>query len=157
MNKTVYLRDEEVPLWERARELSGDKLSPVIVAALKRFVAEREAEAKGYQRIEVSFNDSDDHDLPKIKAFYGRWIFDREKPLKEWHRGTGKYDLYSVAEAAKGSIVVYKENHGAGGNVTGMEFLVYPSFEKAAADGSVNSAIRKAIEKRGVPVEELDI
>jgi hypothetical protein len=165
MNKTVYLREEEVPLWERARELSGDKLSPVIVAALKRFVAEIEAEAKGYQRIEVSFSDSLVHGLPRIKAFYGRWIFDREKPLRTVWEEVGGYEVadedgdeyitYSVAETAKGNVVVYKENHDREG--TSATFLVYPSFERAAADHQVSYAIREAIKKRGIPVEELDI
>ena len=68
MNKTIYLKDGEGPLWERARELAGDKLSPVIVSALKQFVVVKEAESKGFQRIEVSFNDSDDYDVPKRKG-----------------------------------------------------------------------------------------
>jgi|HubBroStandDraft_1064217.scaffolds.fasta_scaffold61762_4 hypothetical protein len=155
MNKTVYLRDDEVPLWEKARELSGDKLSPVIVAALKRFVAEREAEAKGYERIEVSFNDSQDHWMPKIKAFYGRWIIDREKPLKLHDEDGHEFDLFSVAETAKGNVVVYTENHDREG--MSAKFFVYPSFTEAAAVSRLNYAIREAIEKRGVPVEELDI
>jgi len=80
MNKTIYLRDEEGPVWERARELAGDKLSPVIVTALKHFVAAKEAESKDFERIQLDFDDSDDHNLPKRKAFYGRWVFPPSKP-----------------------------------------------------------------------------
>jgi hypothetical protein len=36
-------------------------------------------------------------------------------------------------------------------------FLIFSSFEEAARDDHVNFAIRQAIRKRGVPVEELDI
>jgi hypothetical protein len=156
VNKTVYLRDEEVPIWEKARELSGDKLSPVIVASLRRFVAERKAEAKGFQRIEVRFNDCMDNRLPKVKAFYGKWIFDLERPLTlVVNEDSRESDKYSIAETAKGSVVVYKEQHDPEGFLS--KFLVYRSFTEAARDSEVNYAIREALEKRGVPVEELDI
>ena len=84
MNKTIYIRDEDVQTWDRARELAGDKLAPVIVDGLKRFIKEKEAEAiveKGFERIEVEFSDATAHHIPRKKAFYGRWVFPYSKPL----------------------------------------------------------------------------
>ena len=153
MNKTVYLRDEEVPIWEKARELSGDKLSPVIVAALKRFVTEKEAAAKGYERIKISFRDSTDHFIPKTKAFFGKWIIGPEEPLRDDDWST---DLVcAVAETAKGNVVVYRRVEALNG--LQEEFRVYRSFEEAAKNPDVGYAARAALEKRGTPVEELDI
>jgi hypothetical protein len=156
MNKTVYLRDEEVPIWEKARELAGDKLSPIIVTALRRFIAENEASAKGYNRIELAFDDSDDNNLPKKIGFYGRWIFDLENPLKSRSENDSEYRHYSVGETAKGNVFIYTHKEDWESSWA-YEFKVYPSFEKAGSDNTVNWAVRRAMEKRGVPVEELDI
>src|SRR5665213_110800 len=52
VNKTIYVRDEDVPTWEKAKGLAGDKLSPIIASALKRYVAEEEWKQKGFERIE---------------------------------------------------------------------------------------------------------
>jgi hypothetical protein len=157
MNKTVYLRDDEVSVWEKARELADDKLSPIIVAALKRFIAEKEASAKGFERIVVKFNDSLDHQLPKIKAFYGRWILDEQNPARipDLHNDE-RGEAFAVAETAKGNVAVYMWREDSKDRWA-YRFVVYPSFEKAAADPEVNYAIRKAVEERGIAVEELDI
>lgn len=156
MNKTVYLRDDEVTVWEKARELAADKLSPIIVAALRRFIAEKEAFGKGFERIEVKFDDSEDHNLPKVKAFYGRWIFDKRDPLKLEFKNGPALGVFAVAETAKGNVVVFTYNEDKG-KTWGHKFCIYQGFEAAAKDIYVNLAIRQAMEKRGVPVEELDI
>ena len=154
MNKTIYIRDEDVGIWDRARELSGDKLSPVIVAALKRFVAEREAQPRGYERIVVEFNDSLDNYLPKAKAFLGRWIISREDPLIE--QDGSERTAYAVAETAKGAVVVFRLDEDAYGGEF-AKLLTYPSMESAARDSRANYGVREAVKRRGVPVEELDI
>jgi len=45
--KTIYVKAEDLPVFERAEELGGDSLSAVIAEALKRFVERKEAEAAG--------------------------------------------------------------------------------------------------------------
>lgn len=45
MNRTIYLHADEDRVWMRARELSGGHISGVIVEALKKYIAEREASA----------------------------------------------------------------------------------------------------------------
>lgn len=77
MNKTVYLPDDEIETWEKARKLANDRLSPVILQALKEFIMTKEteaAEAAGFERIEIAFDDADDNHLPKRKAFRGKWL-----------------------------------------------------------------------------------
>jgi len=46
-NKTIYVRDEDIKVFEQAEELGGDSLSAVIAEALRRFVAVKQAEAQG--------------------------------------------------------------------------------------------------------------
>jgi hypothetical protein len=160
MNKTVYLRDEEVPIWEKARELSGDKLSPVILTALRTFIAAKESENTGYERILVEFNDANDHMLPKKNAFYGKWIISPNDRHVETYESRDQQDIYFVAETAKGNVVVIKYSEGVDNGdhwVSGKKFLVFASFHDAAANEEVNSAILKAVKLRGVPVQELDI
>ena len=49
VNKTIYLRDDEVSIW------ANDELSPSTVATLKRYVVDKESQAKGFERIGISF------------------------------------------------------------------------------------------------------
>jgi hypothetical protein len=161
MNKTIYLKDDEGPIWERARELASDKLSPVIVAALKDFIAAKESEeveAKGFERIVITFNDSDDHNLPKAKAFYGKWIIPITESFQTGAFPSGDEKCAAVAVTSKGRVVVFLWAHDRqeGGRYA-QEFHVYPTLELAATDSNVNYVVRVAIERIGVPVEELDI
>jgi hypothetical protein len=162
MNKTIYLPDDEAETWDKARRLANDRLSPVILKALKEYIMTKEAEAAeaaGFERIEVEFDDSEDNNLPKRKAFRGRWIIPPGSPSRAIVN-----DIMSrasaVAVTAKGNVVVclwkiFEDETGA--FPCEHRFLVFPSFEKAAQDDEVNYVIREAVRKRGVPVEELDI
>lgn len=157
VNKTIYLRDEDAPLWEAARELSGDKLSPVIVEYLRKFVAEKEAEAKGNERIVIEFTDSKDFDKPKAKGFYGRWIFPLTSPFKI--KNSINQELsYAIAESAKGKVVVYLERRHSDGRIQSRELRVQDSFDLQPFGTELDRlALHAALKKRGVPVEELDI
>jgi hypothetical protein len=169
MNKTIYLPDDEAETWEKARRLANDRLSPVVLRALKEYIMTKEAEAAevaGFERIDLEFEDSDDNDLPKWKAFRGKWIFTPSDPLRLWSdvdRTKGR--SCAVAITAKGSVVVYTWQHredydpdaGEFESTFGYKFLVFPSLQEAALHRDVNYAIRAAVKKRGVPVEELDI
>lgn len=159
MNKTLYIRDEDSQVWDRARELAGDKLSPIIVAGLKKFIANKEAEeaeSKGFSRIEVAYNDARAHNIPKRKAFHGRWLYTQDKPLELSSEDGGITYYYAIAQTAKGNFVFlsWERDHEGTGNYL---FQVFPSLEAAAADKDLNSAARVAIKKLGVRVEELDI
>lgn len=37
-NKTIYIRQEDVKVWNEAKELSGGKLAPIIMSALREYV-----------------------------------------------------------------------------------------------------------------------
>jgi hypothetical protein len=162
MNKTVYLPDDEAETWEKARRLANDRLSPVILKSLKEYIMTKEAEASeaaGFERIELEFEDSDDNNLPKRKAFRGKWILSPEKPLRLSGDGSS-FRAYAVAITAKTQVVVYwwsELKDETGRSSFDYRFQVFSTFEQAAFDNEVNDAIREAVRKRGVPVEELDI
>jgi hypothetical protein len=169
MNKTLYLKDEDGPIWDRARELSDDKISQVVLAALKKYVAEKEAEVRNAERIVVEYLDDKDHGRLKAKAFYGSWLI---KPSEE-HPSAGLWATYAIAITPKGSIVVWKRdstlssaliNAFTNGNKQSGRLLVYPSWSAAfehvlldTLDVNAKTALDEALKLWGVPVEELDI
>jgi hypothetical protein len=171
VNKTIYLPDDEAETWEKARRLANDRLSPVILRALKEYIMTKEAEASeaaGFERIELEFEDSEDCHLPRRKAFIGRWIIHPGEPFPpgqvELPSGdvfvVSRRRVYAVAVTAKGKVVVYTwmhEHELPEDRGYDYKFLVFQSFEAAAQDPEINSAIREAVRRRGVPVEELDI
>jgi EXLDI family protein len=53
-NKTIYVADADLPVFERAQQLAGDNLSSTIAQALKRFVESQEAKEEGFEEITVT-------------------------------------------------------------------------------------------------------
>ena len=127
-----------------------------MVSALKRFIADKEAELKGFERLQTYINDASGHNLPKIKASYGRWLFPMEDPLRlQDERGDGD-DCYAVAVTAKGAAVICSWFDGFTGTAS-RNFHVFDSLQEAAAVRGMDYAAVRASAKAGVPIEELDI
>src|SRR5579862_4118296 len=129
MNKTLYLKDEEGPIWDKARELSGDKLSPVVVQALKQFVAQKEAEASNMERIVIEFDDISTNSRPTAKAFHGRWLI---SPEESFTAGSVWGYNFAVAITAKEAVVIFHWFRRTEQTKAG-ELRVYPSFDDALA------------------------
>jgi len=74
-NKTIYVSDDDLALFERAQELSGANLSSAIVQALRRFINVEEARQRGFDEITIMVNDTG---VPRQKRFLGsrlvRWL-----------------------------------------------------------------------------------
>jgi hypothetical protein len=162
VNKTLYLPDDYGPLWDRARELTGNKLSPIVIEALKAYVLKKEAGSKGFERIVVSYQDSQNNNVPTAKAFYGRWIY---PPDKAYHYSVSDSSgnpqdehWYAVAQTSRGKIVIFSWYMSIDeGYDYGHRLTVFASLEEAAGDIMFNNLACHIIEKLGVPVEELDI
>jgi hypothetical protein len=107
----------------------------------------------------VQFNDTNEHNLPKAKAFYGKWIIPPDEDFG--YRSDDDdpdRDCFAVAVTGKGNAVIYAWRWDSqSGLKYGQHFEVYPSLEVAASVPRFNIAARQAIERVGVPVEELDI
>ena len=156
MNKTLYLPDDEAETWEKARRLANDRLSPVILRALKEYIVSREAEAAeaaGFERIELEFEDSDDKGLPKKKAFRGKWICPPNAACWLWSdEDQMNGQACAVAVTAKGNVVVYSwKQRSSFDRDTGQPYVypinyrfhVFSSFQDAASDSDINYAIEK--------------
>jgi len=74
-NKTIYVSDDDLPLFARAQELSGDNLSSAVVHALRRFIEIEEARKVGLDEITVLVGTTGAH---QRKRFMGarlvRWL-----------------------------------------------------------------------------------
>jgi EXLDI family protein len=92
-NKTIYVSDDDLPLFERAQELSGSNLSSAIVRALKRFIELEEARQRGLEEVTVLVGTNGAH---KQKRFIGtrlaRWLQKRAKG-----KGTEILNVYHTA------------------------------------------------------------
>jgi hypothetical protein len=159
MNKTIYIKDADAQVWDRAKAIARDGLSPIIVDALKEFVAKEEAARSGFERIVINYNDDGANGLPRSKAFYGQWIIPPDKPLVVTSEDEDKWQHYAVAITAKHNLVVYKKTFGREADYQWQQeyFYSFSSFEEAAANQAVRSAIIEARKRLGVPTEELDI
>jgi len=52
-NKTIYVSDGDLPIYQRAQELAGDNLSAAIAAALRRYVDVEEGRLEGFDDVVV--------------------------------------------------------------------------------------------------------
>ena len=49
--KMIYIREEDLELFEKAQSLAGESLSGVIAEALRQYVKKKEAEAEGFEEV----------------------------------------------------------------------------------------------------------
>ncbi len=52
-NKTIYVSDDDLPLYGRAQELAGGNLSAAIARALRRYVDVEEGRLEGFEEVTV--------------------------------------------------------------------------------------------------------
>jgi len=97
-NKTIYVADADLPLFERAQELAGGNLSAAIANALRQFVDEQEARTVGEIILKVGRNSAYTQ-----KRFQGRHI---AKQSATAHSGSQSIS-YNVYLTAKGNYAVY--------------------------------------------------
>lgn len=100
-NKNIYVSEEDLPLFERAQELSGANLSSAIVRALRRFIELEEAKKRGLDQITVIVNGSGAH---RRKRFIGqrlvRWLHATPdgkgtEILNVYHTAGNRYALHT--------------------------------------------------------------
>jgi hypothetical protein len=155
MNKTLYVKDEDGPIWDKARELTGDKLSQFIIEKLRAFVWDHQGKQQGFQRIAIQYLDKG---IPRAKAFTGRWLISPQQPWEgDVDLETGSTDKYAVAVTAKNNVVVF--NFGdllEDGQFSWGIFNVHESFEEANRDRPWG-LIAEAMRRMGIEVQELDI
>jgi len=97
-NKTIYVADADLPIFERAQELAGENLSATIVQALRRFVATEDARTQGYDEVNLRLGSQGTY---THKRFLARELARRRTRDSEHHIVTA-----IVYQTAKGRLVL---------------------------------------------------
>ncbi|GIF74993.1 EXLDI protein [Asanoa siamensis] len=96
-NKTIYVADDDMPLLQRAQELTGATLSAAIVTALRRLVEVEEARRAGFEEITVKVGVG----KSALKRFLG-------SALGEWTSTTADgEETYSLFRTSRGRYAVH--------------------------------------------------
>lgn len=96
-NKTIYVSDDDLPLYQRAQELAGGNLSATIARALRRLVELEEGKLEGYEEITVRVGPGSGRRqrfIGVLLAEYGRSTKDRVEQFRVYQGRTGKFVLH---------------------------------------------------------------
>ncbi|WP_163511819.1 EXLDI protein [Fodinicola acaciae] len=101
-NKTIYVADSDLPVFQRAQELAGS-LSAAITQALHRYVEAREAQMQGLSEVKVRVGRGG---VPRYKRFRGALAARWQHPT-----GDGQVEDFTVYRTAKEQFAVHRRTH----------------------------------------------
>ena len=102
-NKTIYVSDDDLPLYQRAQELAGVNLSATIARALRRFIEVEEGRLEGYDEVVVRVGPG----AGRKQRFVGVL-------LAEWGRSSSRsVEVFRVYRTRRGQFAVHVERSGA--------------------------------------------
>jgi len=101
-NRTIYISDADLPIFEKAQQLAGDNLSATIVKALRRFVEMQDERAQGFAEVTVKVGKQ----VHSQKRFTGRLLARGRFRSSSEHRS----DVFEIYETQKGNIALYTRN-----------------------------------------------
>lgn len=97
-NKTIYVADGDMSLYQKAQEIAGGSLSAAISTALRRYVEVEEARKDGFEEITVKVGQGK---AQRKQRFSGMLI-------GEWGRTVGsRVDVYRVYRTRSGRFAVH--------------------------------------------------
>ncbi|MET7771315.1 EXLDI protein [Nocardia sp. NPDC005366] len=72
-NKTIYVSDDDLPLFQRAQELVGGNLSGAVTTALRRFIELEEGRREGFDEIVLRVGHNGVRQIRFSGALLGEW------------------------------------------------------------------------------------
>lgn len=97
-NKTIYVSQGDLPLYQRAQELAGDNLSAAISAALRRYVDLEEGKREGFDEVTI-----------RVGPGKGRKVRFVGILLGEWYSSQGRVETFRVYRGRTGKFVLHIE------------------------------------------------
>ncbi|MCW4353617.1 EXLDI protein [Hoyosella sp. YIM 151337] len=97
-NKTIYVSDDDLPLFTRAQELIGGNLSGAIVAALRRFIELEEGRREGYEEVVLRVGHNGVRQVRFSGTLLGEWrdLNDRRiEHIRVYRSLKGKFVLHA--------------------------------------------------------------
>ena len=114
-NKTIYVSDGDLPIYQRAQELAGDNLSAAISAALRRYVDVEEGRREGFDEVIVRVGPAPRRKVRFTGVLLGEWVnssSSRVETFRVYRGRTGKFVLH--IERSPGYTMVDEEGKPAG-------------------------------------------
>ena len=105
-NKTIYVRDEDLLVFEEAEKLGKDSLSAVIAEALKRFVEMKKMEAQGVEKFTLGI-DSPDQGERTVK-FIGRLLAEDRRYNGQTSDRRDRWTDWALYQTKAGKIIIYR-------------------------------------------------
>ena len=96
-NKTIYVSDGDLPIYQRAQELAGGNLSSAITTALRRYVELEEGRVEGFKEITVRVGPKGARKQRFTGMLLGEWgtySNSREEMYRVYGTRTGKFVLH---------------------------------------------------------------
>lgn len=97
-NKTIYVSDSDLPLFQRAQELAGGNLSSAITAALRKYVDLKDGRSEGYEEVTVHVGPAKGGRKQRFMGMLvGQWASPGWSQVYRVYRTrTGKFVLHSA-------------------------------------------------------------
>ena len=96
-NKTIYVSDGDLALYQRAQELAGDNLSAAIAAALRRYVDIEQGRREGFDEIIIRVGSKPSRKVRFSGVLLGEWV----------NSSSSRYDVFRVYRSRTGKYVVH--------------------------------------------------
>jgi EXLDI family protein len=96
-NKTIYVSDGDLPLYQRAQDIAGGNLSSAIARALRRFVELEESLHEGFDEVTVRVGIGTGRKVRFTALLVGEWVDTRER----------RAEHFRVFRSRKGKYVVH--------------------------------------------------
>ncbi len=96
-NKTIYVSDGDLKVYQRAQELAGGNLSSAIAKALRRYVDVQEGLKEGFDDVVVRVGVGSGRKVRFTGILVGEWLDSRTKRAEHyrvWRGRRGKYVLH---------------------------------------------------------------
>jgi EXLDI family protein len=96
-NKTIYVSEGDLKLYQRAQELAGGNLSAAISSALRRYVDIEEGRREGFDEIIVRVGSGKGRKVRFTGVLLGEWVnssYSRVEAFRVYRGRTGKFVLH---------------------------------------------------------------
>ena len=93
-NKTIYVSDGDVPLYQRAQELAKGNLSAAIAAALRRYVDVEEGRLEGFEEITLRVGPGKGRKVRFTGVLLGDWGTSEGGRVRGYRSRTRKYVVH---------------------------------------------------------------
>jgi len=140
-NKTIYVTETDLPIFERAQELAGNNLSATIVEALRRFIKVEEGKRAGLEEITIKLGEDGTYQNKRfIGKELGRTQVEEDAQLAKvyivYETAKHRYALYTkVINDLPGSLIQMKVMNRLGEKFgMDLESIVPPSKNKYRLD-----------------------